>query len=117
MHQADLDYASEKVAQLKSQFQVDILKDWGDETGTWQDGFWAKDELDRLLDALNCFAEYAGGPEKVGTYTGGVTVRKADMGSHGGEALSHRVSLLPKAHSPPGPLCMSSLTPGMPITT
>ena len=96
MHQADRDYASEKLAQLKSQFQVDIQKDWGDETGNWQAGFWAKDELDKLLNVLTSFAECVGGPDKVKVYTGGVTVRKADIGSHGGEALSHKVSLSTK---------------------
>ena len=96
MHQTDLDYARNKLELLKSQFQVDIQKDWGDEGGSWQDGFWAKDELDRLLNVLTCFAECAGGPEKIKSFTGGVTVRKADIGSHGGEALSHKVSLSTK---------------------
>ena len=96
MHQTDLDYARNKLEQLKSQFQVDIQKDWGDETGTWLDGLWTRDELDRLGNVLDCFGECVGGPDRIKTYTGGVTVRKADIGSHGGEALQHRVSLSTK---------------------
>jgi hypothetical protein len=96
MHQSDLDYVTNKLAQLKSEFLVDIQKDWGDETGTWQDGTWAKDELDRLHNILTCFAECIGGPSKLGECTGGVTVRKADIGTHGGEADAHRVSLSTK---------------------
>jgi hypothetical protein len=96
MHQADLDYVKEKLTRLKAEFAVDVLRDWGDDTGTWQAGSWAKDELDKLLNTLNCFADTIGGSQKLRTYTGGITVRKADIGSHGGEALSHRVSLSTK---------------------
>jgi hypothetical protein len=96
MHQADLEYAHGKLAQLKSQFQVDIDRDWGEDTGTWQAGNWGRDELDKLENILTCFADCIGGPEKLKQCTGGVTVKKADMGSHGGEALSHKVSLSTK---------------------
>jgi len=96
MHQVDLEYASEKLTRLKSQFQVDIDRDWGDDTGTWQAGYWAKDELDKLDNILTCFADCIGGPDKFKQCTGGVTVKKADIGSHGGEALSHKVSLSTK---------------------
>ena len=41
MKQLDALYAKEKLALLKSQFMVDIFQDWGDTSGTWQDGFWS----------------------------------------------------------------------------
>ena len=97
MNQADTQYATEKLAQLKSEFDVDIFKDWGDEAGTWNMGFWIKDELDRLHSILTCFADCIGGPEKFKGYTGGVTVKKADIGTHGGEALVRRISLATKS--------------------
>jgi hypothetical protein len=96
MHQADLDYVTAKLARLKSEFSVDVQKDWGDETGTWQDGTWVKDEFDQLQNILACFADCIGGPAKLSDCTGGVVVRKADMGTHGGEALAHKVSLSTK---------------------
>lgn len=96
MKQTDLEYVTDKLAQLKSMFSIDIQRDWGDETGTWQDGFWMKDEFDRLQNVLMCFADCIGGPDKFKQWTGGVTVRKADIGSHGGEALKQRVALSTK---------------------
>ena len=96
MHASDAQYARDRLAKLNSDFLVDIAQDWGDVSGNWQDGLWSKEELDQLQNILTCFADCVGGAAKVKTYTGGVTVRKADMGSHGGEALSHRVSLSTK---------------------
>lgn len=96
MHQADRDYATEKLAQLKSDFLVDISKDWGDESGAWQEGYWGREELDKLHNTLTCFCDCMGGKEKFKGWTGGVTVRKADIGTHGGEALARRVSLSTK---------------------
>lgn len=96
MHQSDLPYASEKITRLKSEFEVDIDKDWGDDSGSWKDGFWDKDELDRLHSTLACLADCIGGPQKLKEWTGGVTVRKADIGSHGGEALRRRVAFSTK---------------------
>ncbi len=101
MNQSDVQYAADKLAQLKSEFQVDIFQDWGDNSGTWQAGYWMRDELDQLHNVLDCLASCVGGPGRLKEYTGGVTVRKADIGSHGGEALSHRISLSTKgAFSP-----------------
>lgn len=96
MNHSDAQYAIERISLLKSEFLVDIEKDWGDESGSWQAGTWARDELDRLHDTLSCFAECIGGVQKLREYTGGVSIRKADMGSHGGEALKHRVSFSTK---------------------
>ena len=96
MNQSDVQNAMEKLARLKAAFKVDIERDWGDETGNWQLGLWAVDELDKLHSVLDCFASHVGGPEKFQTYTGGVTVKKADIGTHGGEALKRRISLSTK---------------------
>jgi hypothetical protein len=101
MHQADRVYAAERLAQLKSEFLVEISRDWGDDTGSWQEGYWAKEELDKLHNTLVCFAGCIGGPERVKEWTGGVTVKKADIGSHGGEALARRVSFSTKSSFSP----------------
>lgn len=96
MHQSDLGYVTDKLAQLKSEFLVDVQKDWGEEGEGWRSGTWSKDEFDQLQTILTCFADCIGGPHKLGECTGGVTVRKADMGTHGGEADAHRVSFSTK---------------------
>jgi len=101
MNQSDAPYAMERVANLKSMFLVDIERDWGEDTGTWQMGYWAKDELDKLHNVLDCFASYIGGYDKFKECTGGVTVKKADIGTHGGEALKRRVSFSTKAKISP----------------
>ena len=74
MNLSDAQYAGEKLSLLKSEFLVEIHKDWGDETGSWQSGYWVKEELDKLHNTLDCFAECIGGPGKVRECTGGVTV-------------------------------------------
>ena len=92
MNLSDAQYASEKLSQLDSVFRVAIQKDWGDESGSWKEGVWLRDDLDKLYNTLMCFAECIGGANKVGEYTGGVAVFREDLGSHGGEANVHRVS-------------------------
>jgi hypothetical protein len=96
MDPLDIPYASERIEKLKSEYLVEIFTDWGDSAGTWNPGYWVKDELDRLQNIISCFVDCIGGPENFRRYTGGVTVKKADMGSHGGEALRHQVSLSTK---------------------
>lgn len=91
MKQSDLQTAGNLLTQLKSNFSVDIFQDWGDSSGTWQDGYWAVAELDQLYTILDCFGSCIGGPHKLGEYTGGVTVKKTDIGTHGGEADVHLV--------------------------
>ena len=93
MEQADSQYAQAKLAQLKGAYQVDILADWGDGEGEWKAGTWTKAELDRLHAQTVLMAGMMGGNEKFVHHLGGVTVKKSDIGSHGGEALAHRVSL------------------------
>ena len=93
MNLSDAQYASEKVSLLKSMFQVEVQRDWGDETGSWQTGVWSREDLDKLQNTLMCFAECIGGVNKLGECTGGVKVFREDLGKHGGEANVHRVSL------------------------
>jgi hypothetical protein len=93
MEQSDFPYAGAKLAQLKEAYQVDVAADWGDADGKWNAGTWTKAELDKLHNAIELMADFMGGPEKFVRHLGGVTVRKADIGTHGGEALAHRVSL------------------------
>jgi hypothetical protein len=96
MNRSEAQQAVENMSRLQSDFQVQVHSDWGEEADTWRDGLWTLDELDRLYSVLACFADCIGGPGKLREGTGGVTVRKADMGSHGGEALQHRVSFSTK---------------------
>jgi hypothetical protein len=100
MKLSEVQLAQERLAQLKGKYLVDILADWGyekpDDQGEWKAGAWAKAELDKLHDAIVVMADAFGGDEKFARNLGGVTVKKADIGSHGGEALSHRVSLSTK---------------------
>ncbi|MGB8983776.1 MAG: hypothetical protein WCC12_18040 [Anaerolineales bacterium] len=95
MQRNDYQYAQAKLAQLKGEYQVDILADWGHgnpDPDEWRPGTWTKAELDRLHNTICLISDLMGGNEKFVRNLGGVTVRKADIGSHGGEALSHRVS-------------------------
>src|SRR5215208_3662993 len=101
MELSDYPYAQEKLAQLQRDCQVEVIADWGDAEGEWKPGTWTKAELDRLHDQIALMAGFMGGNAKFSQNLCGVTIRKADIGSHGGEALSHRVSLSTKgAFSP-----------------
>jgi hypothetical protein len=93
MERSDSQYAQEKVAQLKSEYQVEVVTDWGDGEGGWMPGAWTRTELDRLHSAIDLMVEVMLGKEKFVHHLAGVTVRKSDIGTHGGEALAHRVSL------------------------
>src|SRR6266498_2761413 len=96
MEQSDYQDAQAKLAQLKADYQVDVAADWGDSEGAWKSGTWAKAELDRLQSAIALLANAMCGNDKFVQYLGGVMIRKADIGSHGGEALAHQVSLSTK---------------------
>jgi hypothetical protein len=93
MEQSDSQYAQAKLAQLKADYQVDVVADWGDADGQWTTGTWSKAELDKLHTAIDLIVDAMAGKEAFIRQLGGVTVRKSDIGSHGGEALAHRVSL------------------------
>jgi hypothetical protein len=92
MEQADSLYAQDKLTQLKADYDVDILVDWGEGESGWQSGTWTKAELDRLHKQIALMADLMGAKENFARHLGGVTIRKADIGSHGGEALAHRVT-------------------------
>jgi hypothetical protein len=99
MEQTDYQYAQARLAQLKTDYQVEVLADWGHgnpDPNKWQPGSWTKTELDRLHDAICLMANIMGGSEKFIRHLDGVTVKKSDIGSHAGEALSHRVSFSTK---------------------
>lgn len=97
MNRSDLDAISHRLAQLKDELQVDIFPDWGNNPdGTWQPGRWTKAELDKLHHHIDLLARAMGGNENFIRNIGGVQFKKANIGSHGGEALLHRVSLSEK---------------------
>ncbi|HSB66764.1 MAG TPA: hypothetical protein VLD65_09305 [Anaerolineales bacterium] len=96
MEQISDQYAQAKLAQLKADYQVDVLADWGHgnpDPNTWNPGSWTEAELDRLQNAIALMADVMGGKEKFVQNLCGATVRKVDIGSHGGEAFAHTVSL------------------------
>ena len=93
MERLDAEYARAKLEHLKTNYQVDVVSDWSDANGEWTPGSWTRAELDRLHDAIALMGSLMGGPDNFIRQLGGVTVKKADIGSHGGEALAHRVSL------------------------
>jgi hypothetical protein len=93
MERSDSQYAQAKLAQLKADYQVEVLADWGEEKGEWKPGTWTNAELDRLHTAIDLMVGMMGGKEAFVRHLGGVTVKKSDIGSHGGEALAHQVSL------------------------
>lgn len=96
MKHLEANSAAERLNYLKSNYKVDVVTDWGEADGGWKDGTWSITELDKLHDTLTLFANTMGGGEHFAKHLGGVTVKKADIGSHGGEALAHRVSLSTK---------------------
>jgi len=97
MEKADAQYAQAKLAQLKGQYQVDVLADWGDGDREWKPGIWTRAELDRLHNSITLFANAMGESANFIRNLGGVTVKKSDIGTHGGEAIAHQVSLSTKA--------------------
>jgi formylglycine-generating enzyme required for sulfatase activity len=84
--------ATALLQKLKSELQVEIVQDWGDEKGAWQSGTWTIANLERLQRTLDLMASLMGGSEAFIRTLGGVSVQKSALGTHGGEALSHRVS-------------------------
>ncbi len=93
MDHSEFQTAAEKLAQLHSSYRVAVLSDWGEDGGEWKEGSWSFTELEKLGHALNLVADCMGGGDRFVQLLGGVTVKKSDIGSHGGEALKHQVSL------------------------
>ena len=94
MQNADVAHASEKLMQLKTDYHVEVIPDWGtDADGRWQPGSWSKDEIDRLYQSVGLLAAIMKGPKQFVENLGGVTVKKDDIGLHGGDAQAHLVRL------------------------
>lgn len=94
MENSDVSYASEKLMQLQTEYQVDVAADWGEDSdGAWQMGSWSKEELDKLSRSIGLLAGIMKGHNQFIKNLGGVTVKKEDIGMHGGEALAHLVRL------------------------
>ncbi len=94
METREMQVANEKLNRLKSDLQVDVLTKWGS-SGAGSDEeivTWTLPELDRLQTTLSLLSNAMGGVDAFVRNLGGVAVKKADIGSHGGEALDHRVS-------------------------
>ena len=92
MENADVSYASEKLMHLQSEYHVEVVADWGvDPDGKWQKGNWSKDDLDRLYRSVGLLAGIMKGGKQFIENLGGVTVKKEDIGMHGGEAMAHLV--------------------------
>ncbi len=97
MNQTDRQDADRVLQQLQDEFRVDVRADWGTaDDGSWQPGDWLKDELEHLQRTINLLASAMGGGNRFIENLGGVTIQKAEIGTHGGEALQHRVSLAKK---------------------
>jgi hypothetical protein len=94
MENSDAQYAVQTLRQLQTEYLVTVEMDWGEASdGTWQKGNWTRDELDRLHTSISLMAGVMGGSGKFVENLQSVTVKKADIGSHGGEALTHKVML------------------------
>lgn len=97
MNRSESRFASEKVARLGADFHVTVLHDWGTEDespdGGWKDGSWSLAELDKLHDSISLLANKFGGREGLLKKVGNVTVKKGEIGSHGGEAQHGKITL------------------------
>jgi hypothetical protein len=96
MDQFESERAAERIARLKSDLNVTVLVEGGHEVSAgelnWQQETWSLVELDRLYDSLALVANEMGGNLRFAQNLGKVTVKKANIGSHGGEALQGQVT-------------------------
>ncbi|MBI5964080.1 MAG: SUMF1/EgtB/PvdO family nonheme iron enzyme [Chloroflexi bacterium] len=89
--------AAKILQSLRTDFSIEIPADWGDDSkGGWHKGVWTIAELDMLYKAVDLLAEAMRGRDKFIRNLGGMTIRKADIGSYGAESLAHRVSFSAK---------------------
>ena len=57
MENSEVQYATERLTQLHTDYQVDVIADWGlDSDGAWKKGNWSKDELERLHRSVGLLA-------------------------------------------------------------
>jgi hypothetical protein len=101
MEKSEAQYAQGKLAQLKGLYQVDVLADWGDGDRDWNPGLWTRAELDKLHNSIALLSDVMGETANFIRNLGGITVKKSDIGTHGGEALAHQVSLSKKGSFSP----------------
>jgi hypothetical protein len=96
MAQTESQLAVERLARLKADFQVEVLTEWGESgsggSGEAKSSAWTVPELDRLHGTLSLLADAMGGSGRFIQNLVNVAVKKSDIGSHGGEALAHKVS-------------------------
>lgn len=97
MNRSEANYAADMLALLRSKYRVRVRADWGlQDAGSgnaWRRGTWSKAELVKLQSAITLLADVMGGAKKFKKNLGRVTAQKSEMGTHGGEALAHQVSL------------------------
>ena len=95
MKEAEAQIATEKLTNLKSNFGVTIVPDWGLDqvSGMWQAGNWDGPDLDLLYSSVNLLLDSINGHDKFMQLFGGITVHRAELGTHGGTALAHNVNL------------------------
>ena len=99
MQKADVQPATNTLKLLKEELNIEIVTDWGEASdGTWQAGDWVMDELERLNRNVQLMVDAMGGGEKFRSNLDHVSVKKGDLGTHGGEAYAHNVSL--SSHRP-----------------
>jgi hypothetical protein len=106
-HQSELYDEMEKFQPLASEYRVNLMEQWKQEyeeiiryllerlnqyKALMKDS-WSKSETDRLFNAISLLSDVMGGRNKFIQNVGGVSLRKADIGSHGGEAFAHRINL------------------------
>ncbi len=105
MDRSESAVAAERVARLKTDFDVTVLADWGDDVSvgdtTWKAGTWSLAELERLRDSLSLLAGAMNGNDRFKSNLGSVTVKKASIGSHGGEAWRGQVTFSANASFTP----------------
>ncbi|WKZ49232.1 MAG: hypothetical protein QY306_07665 [Anaerolineales bacterium] len=105
MDRSESAVAAERVARLKTDFDVTVLADWGDDVSvgdtTWKAGTWSLAELERLRDSLLLLADAMNGNDRFKSNLGSVTVKKASIGSHGGEAWRGQVTFSANASFTP----------------
>jgi hypothetical protein len=99
MKESEVNYASEKLVQLQSEYHINIDADWkykDPKSGGWEAGSWSIDELDHLHTAIALLAGVMGGSDKLIQNLGGVNIQRLDIGSHAGNAIAHHVNLTAK---------------------
>ena len=99
MKESEVNYASEKLLGLQSEYHININADWeykDPKSGGWEAGSWSIDELERLHTAVALLADAMGGSDRLIQNLGGASVQKLDIGSQGGNAIAHHVNLASK---------------------